>query len=238
MSNPRKRSTAKGGSKKAATKKKAPAKKKAVAKKAKKKPVAKKAVAKKAVAKKAVAKKAVAKPTVAKKTASVSQGLPGELGDKVRVVRELAAIVQRRGLSELIFDLEDVTITLRRGDSAPQLVQHVQPALQMMPQMAAAEAAPAADAAVAPGADAKEAVVDGHLVTSPFVGTFYRRPNPDAPPYVEVGARVQKGDMLCIVEAMKLMNEIEADASGVIAEILVEDSQPVEYGQALFRITP
>ena len=228
MSNPRKRSTAKGGSKKAATKKKAPAKKKAVAKKAKKKPVAKKAVA----------KKAVAKPTVAKKTASVSQGLPGELGDKVRVVRELAAIVQRRGLSELIFDLEDVTITLRRGDSAPQLVQHVQPALQMMPQMAAAEAAPAADAAVAPGADAKEAVVDGHLVTSPFVGTFYRRPNPDAPPYVEVGARVQKGDMLCIVEAMKLMNEIEADASGVIAEILVEDSQPVEYGQALFRITP
>jgi acetyl-CoA carboxylase biotin carboxyl carrier protein len=75
-------------------------------------------------------------------------------------------------------------------------------------------------------------------VTSPFVGTFYGRPNPDSPPYVTLGARVERGQVLCIVEAMKLMNEIEADAAGTIAEILVKDAQPVEYGQPLFKIAP
>jgi len=76
------------------------------------------------------------------------------------------------------------------------------------------------------------------LVTSPFVGTFYRAPSPDSPPFVEVGAIVKKGQSLCIVEAMKLMNEIEAEMPGKIAEILVANATPVEFGQVLFRIEP
>ncbi|NOK20092.1 acetyl-CoA carboxylase biotin carboxyl carrier protein, partial [Corallococcus carmarthensis] len=96
-------------------------------------------------------------------------------------------------------------------------------------------AAPAAPAAAAPE---KPAEKPGHLVTSPFVGTFYRTPAPDQPPFVDVGTVVRKGQVLCIVEAMKLMNEIESEVSGRIAEVLVENGRPVEFGQALFRIEP
>ena len=78
----------------------------------------------------------------------------------------------------------------------------------------------------------------GHVITSPFVGTFYRTPAPDQPPFVEVGSSVRKGQTLCIIEAMKLMNEIESEVGGKVAEILVENAQPVEFGQALFRIEP
>jgi acetyl-CoA carboxylase biotin carboxyl carrier protein len=78
----------------------------------------------------------------------------------------------------------------------------------------------------------------GTVVTSPFVGTFYRTPAPDQPPFVEVGATVRKGQVLCIIEAMKLMNEIESEVAGAVAEILVQNGQPVEFGQPLFRIEP
>ncbi len=78
----------------------------------------------------------------------------------------------------------------------------------------------------------------GHLLTSPFVGTFYRAPAPDQPNYVDVGTAVKKGQVLCIVEAMKLMNEIESEVAGRVAEVLVENGQPVEFGQALFRLEP
>ena len=85
---------------------------------------------------------------------------------------------------------------------------------------------------------ASPAVVDdkSHVVTSPFVGTFYRKPNPDSPAYVALNDKVDKGQVLCIVEAMKLMNEIEADVAGTVIGILVEDGAPVEYGQPLFKI--
>ena len=96
---------------------------------------------------------------------------------------------------------------------------------------AAAESAPAP--VVAPDNDQK-----GNLVASPFVGTFYRTPAPDQPAFVEVGSVVRKGQVLCIIEAMKLMNEIEADEPGKITEILVENGQPVEFGQPLFRVEP
>ncbi|HKJ02322.1 MAG TPA: acetyl-CoA carboxylase biotin carboxyl carrier protein, partial [Longimicrobiales bacterium] len=75
-------------------------------------------------------------------------------------------------------------------------------------------------------------------ITSPMVGTFYRAPAPDAPPYVEVGSKVSEGQTLCILEAMKLMNELECEVSGTVVEILVENAQPVEYGQVLFRVDP
>jgi acetyl-CoA carboxylase biotin carboxyl carrier protein len=89
------------------------------------------------------------------------------------------------------------------------------------------------------GATAPESVASDLIeVTAPMVGTFYRAPAPDAPPYVEKGKRVFRGDTLCIIEAMKLMNELESEVEGTIAEILVENGQPVEYGQPLFRLAP
>src|SRR5262249_1750649 len=97
---------------------------------------------------------------------------------------------------------------------------------------AAKPAETARAAATAPQPD------DGTLITSPFVGTFYRSPSPDAGVFVERGQRIKKGQVLCIVEAMKLMNEIESDLDGVILDILVENGQPVEYGEPLFRIGP
>ena len=107
------------------------------------------------------------------------------------------------------------------------------------PPPPAAVSAPSPVSASEPAATAPEveasALVD---VTSPMVGTFYRAPAPDAPPYVEVGSRVSKGDALCIIEAMKLMNELESEVSGTIREICVENAQPVEFGQVLFRVDP
>jgi len=98
-----------------------------------------------------------------------------------------------------------------------------------------AAAAPASPAAKAPE---KAAEKPGHLVSSPFVGTFYRAPSPDSPPFVDVGSIVKKGQVLCIVEAMKLMNEIEAEVEGKIAEIYVLNATPVEFGEKLYRIEP
>jgi len=96
--------------------------------------------------------------------------------------------------------------------------------------------APAPAAGAAPVAEAAPAAIQGHAVKAPMVGTFYRAPNPGASPFVQVGQTVKEGDPLCIIEAMKLLNEIEADKSGVIKEILVENGEPVEYGQPLFVI--
>ena len=108
------------------------------------------------------------------------------------------------------------------------------------PPVTSAPPAPAASQEAAPGpADAGSAPA-GHLleIKSPMVGTFYRAPAPDAPAYVDVGSRVKKGDTLCIIEAMKLMNELESEVVGTVAEVLVESGHPVEYGQVLFRIEP
>ncbi|NIP79970.1 MAG: acetyl-CoA carboxylase biotin carboxyl carrier protein [Gemmatimonadetes bacterium] len=107
------------------------------------------------------------------------------------------------------------------------------------PAGAAPPAGAGSETAPAPGADTAAGEPSGLTeVTSPMVGTFYRAPAPDAPPYVEVGTRVTKGQTLCILEAMKLMNELESEVEGVIREILVENAEPVEYGQVLFRIDP
>jgi acetyl-CoA carboxylase biotin carboxyl carrier protein len=162
------------------------------------------------------------------------------------MARGLAEIVAEHGLTELILDTKEVTLTVRRGGATvapvPAPAAYAAPANHApathapgaLPHASAAPAAPAA----APAAPATPADDKAHVVTSPFVGTFYRKPNPDSPVYVSLGDRVQKGQVLCIVEAMKLMNEIEADVAGTIAAILVEDSQPVEYGHPLFKIKP
>ena len=154
----------------------------------------------------------------------------------VTMARGLAEIVAMQNLSELIVDTKETTITVRRGGVAMPMAM---PMPMQMP-MAMPAAAPAPQALAAPSASAASApsaVEDkGHVVTSPFVGTFYRKPNPDSPAYVSLNDKVDKGQVLCIVEAMKLMNEIEADVAGTVIGILVEDGAPVEYGQPLFKI--
>jgi len=166
--------------------------------------------------------------------------------DLVGIVRGLAAAVAEHNLSELIVDTPEVTFTIRRGVAT--VMPHMQ-AMQAMPMQAMpmqamhvpAGAPPSHAGALAAAAPAYEAAAvedKSHVVTSPFVGTFYRRSNPDAAEYVKQGDKVRKGQVLCIVEAMKLMNEIEADIDGTIVAILAEDSSPVEYGQALFKIAP
>lgn len=154
----------------------------------------------------------------------------------VRIARGLAEILTEHHLSEVIVETDGTTVTLRR-ESAVTMAAPMQ--MQMPMQMAPAYApAPAAAAPAAAGAPAAAAATDEkvHVVTSPFVGTFYRKPNPDSPNYVSLNDKVDKGQVLCIVEAMKLMNEIEADAAGTIVGILVEDGAPVEYGQPLFKL--
>ncbi len=107
---------------------------------------------------------------------------------------------------------------------------------------AVAVSAPVTLAAVAPaavpGPAARPPAAEGRVIRSPIVGTYYRSSSPDAPPYVNVGDRVRKGQVVCIVEAMKLMNQVESDVDGIVTEMLVENAQPVQFGQELFRLSP
>jgi len=146
-------------------------------------------------------------------------------------IRELAGIFQDHELDELEIETGETRMLLRRGD-VPVVTQAAAPVVAAAPAAAPAVAAAPAAAPVAAAADKP-----GDFITSPFVGTFYRSPRPDAPSFVEVGSKVQPGSTVCIVEAMKLFNEIEADFGCTIEEVLVEDGQPVEYGAKLFRVT-
>ncbi len=169
---------------------------------------------------------------MARAKSSKKQETRGKSEDTVSLVTELAQVVETHGLSELSLTAGDLSLTLRRGTLAP-----VGAAPMLAPTMMQAAPAPAASASAA-ASKKSEGNGTGHVVTSPFVGTFYRSPSPDAEAYVDVGDKVQKGQVLCIVEAMKLMNEIEADTSGTVVECLVENNAAVEYGQPLFRIEP
>lgn len=127
---------------------------------------------------------------------------------------------------------------VRIGKTPPQTVAAAPMAAPVAPAAAPAPA-PAAPSSGAPAAPAPEPPASNLVdVTSPMVGTFYRAPAPDAPAYVDVGTSIGSGDTLCIIEAMKLMNELEAEVSGTVVEICVENGEPVEYGQVLFRIRP
>lgn len=148
----------------------------------------------------------------------------------LRKLKKLIDLVDESGIAELeITEGEEKVRITRYGQQAAPAMIYQQPA----PAAAIAAPAPAPAEAAAP---AVEAQPEGHVVTSPMVGTFYRTPSPDAKPFVEVGQSVNVGDTLCIIEAMKLLNEIEADKSGVIKAVLVENGQPVEYGESLFII--
>ncbi|MBK7074618.1 MAG: acetyl-CoA carboxylase biotin carboxyl carrier protein [Myxococcales bacterium] len=154
--------------------------------------------------------------------------------DIVAIARGLAAAVSEHGLTELIIETPDATYTVRRGGTPV-----VMPTAMAMPAapMAPLHHAPVAAApAAAPAAPAPVVDDKSHIVKSPFVGTFYRRPNPDASEYVKLNDKVKKGSVLCIIEAMKLMNEIESDVAGTVLAVLAEDGAPVEYDQPLFKI--
>jgi acetyl-CoA carboxylase biotin carboxyl carrier protein len=170
--------------------------------------------------------------TSATSSAAGGAPLPGEGAGTLdlRLIRELAKVVSQYQLSELALEIGGGRVRLRRGGAgaAPAAAAPVAAAAAPVPA-----AAPAAPAAPAPAPAAPTDVVE---ITSPFVGTFYRAPNPDASPYVEVGARVRKGQVLCIVEAMKLMNEIESEVDGTVLEVLAQNGRPVEYGEPLFTV--
>lgn len=152
----------------------------------------------------------------------------------LRKLKTLIDLVAESGIAELeITEGEGKVRIVKSGPAAPAYLPP-QPWPQAQPPIVAG-AAPAAPAA-APAAPEAPPAVSGHVVKAPMVGTFYRAPNPGAAPFTDVGQTVKEGDALCIIEAMKLLNEIEADHAGTIKEILVENGQPVEYGQPLFII--
>jgi acetyl-CoA carboxylase biotin carboxyl carrier protein len=165
----------------------------------------------------------------------------------VEALRQIVEILEASEVTRLVWQRGEERLFIRRGPAPVPTIVHaapVSPSVSPAPMMAPAPvmasapavAAPAPAAPATPAAPAAEK--PGHVVSSPFVGTFYRTPAPEQPAFVDVGTVVKKGQVLCIIEAMKLMNEIEADVAGRVAEILVENGQPVEFGQALFRIEP
>ena len=148
----------------------------------------------------------------------------------LRKLKTLIELVESSGIAELEISEGEERVRITRTAASAQQIYAPAPPQQPV-------AAPAAAQAVAPAAEpAKPAVAEGHVVKSPMVGTFYRSASPGSKAFVDVGQSVNSGDTLCIIEAMKLLNEIEADQGGVIKAILVENGQPVEFGQPLFVI--
>jgi acetyl-CoA carboxylase biotin carboxyl carrier protein len=144
----------------------------------------------------------------------------------IRKIKKLIEIIEESGIAEIEIKEGEEFVRISRYSAAPAPVAYAMP-----------QPAPAAVAAAAPSVSApNEDVITGHIVKSPMVGTFYRSASPGAKAFTDVGQKVQVGDTLCIIEAMKILNQIEADKSGTITKILVENAEPVEYGQPLFVI--
>ncbi|AWB56547.1 MULTISPECIES: acetyl-CoA carboxylase biotin carboxyl carrier protein [unclassified Colwellia] len=143
----------------------------------------------------------------------------------IRKIKKLIELVEESGINELEISEGEESVRISRGATI----------MQAAPMMHSAPAAPAPIAA-APAAEAAAPVISGHVVRSPMVGTFYASGSPDAPAFVEVGQHVNSGDTLCILEAMKMMNQIEADKSGVIKQILAANEDAIEFDQPLFII--
>lgn len=146
----------------------------------------------------------------------------------LRKLKKLIDLVQESGIGELEITEGEERVRISRAGANPPMVMATHPQMALM-------AAPGSAPAAAPAPEAPAAPA-GHTLKSPMVGTFYRSPSPGSPAFVEVGQVVAKGQTLCIIEAMKLLNEIESDAAGTVKAILVENGQPVEYGQPLFVI--
>ena len=147
----------------------------------------------------------------------------------IECVEALAKIVKDNDLAKIKISTEDIDIVIEGKKCAPMTAV-------AMPAMAPVAAPAAAQAAPVPAAEAASEAVSGNIVTSPIIGTFYAAPSPDKPPFVKVGDTENAGDVVCIIESMKLMNEINCEFSGKVAEIYVNNGEAVEYGQKLMRI--
>lgn len=156
-------------------------------------------------------------------------------------IQNLIKFVAKSGASEVKLEMEDVKITIKTGSDndkgettyIQQIPAMAQPQIQPQPQAVAPQQ-------TAPPTEVPAEAADSNLITikSPIIGTFYRKPSPDKPVFVEVGDTISTGDVLCVIEAMKLFNEIESEVSGKIVKVLVDDSSPVEFDQPLFLIDP
>ena len=157
----------------------------------------------------------------------------------IKEIQNLIKFVAKSGASEVKLEMDDIKITIKTGgDDKGEAMTYVQqiPMNTSMSQQAQTPAAmPQASQAPAAVADENSKYV---TIKSPIIGTFYRKPSPDKPMFVEVGKTIKEGDVLCVIEAMKLFNEIESEISGKIVKILVDDSSPVEYDQPLFLVDP
>jgi acetyl-CoA carboxylase biotin carboxyl carrier protein len=159
----------------------------------------------------------------------------------IKEVEELIRFVAKANVSEVELETKDVKLIIKTNKAAEQMVQvPVQQAPVVIAQPAAAPAPKAAAPSAEAAAPAPKAADDSKHATikSPMIGTFYRSPGPDKPPFLNVGDKVEKGKVICIIEAMKLFNEIEAEVSGTVVKVLLNDASPVEYDQPLFLIEP
>ncbi|OKO91167.1 acetyl-CoA carboxylase biotin carboxyl carrier protein [Geobacillus proteiniphilus] len=175
---------------------------------------------------------------------------------KIQEIRELIRLVDQSSIDEFVYEQGETKVHMKKGTAAvavasaaaaqtavvqpaPAAPAAVEPAPATAPVQAAASEAPAPKAETPAAKEAKPAVEGNlHQITSPMVGTFYAAPAPDKPPYVKPGDKVKKDTVVCIIEAMKLFNEIEAEVDGEIVEVLVQNGQLVEYGQPLFLVKP
>ena len=157
----------------------------------------------------------------------------------LKEIQNLIKFVAKSGASEVKLEMEDVKITIRTGSNLETIVQQI-PVSQQMPQQAMQTAQPAQAVPAVSDAPVSSADDNSKYITikSPIIGTFYRKPSPDKPLFVEVGQNISEGDVLCVIEAMKLFNEIESEVSGTIVKVLVDDSSPVEFDQPLFLVDP
>ncbi|MBP1658976.1 MAG: hypothetical protein H6P95_168 [Candidatus Aminicenantes bacterium] len=168
-----------------------------------------------------------------KKNTPVEPEEPGMAGKiDYEEIRKLLGLLEEKNLSVFELEVAGLKVKIARGVPAPA------PAPAAAPPAASAPHTPESAAAAEARSLAVEAAKGHHLITSPMVGTFYRAPDPTSAPFVDIGDTVKKGQTLCIIEAMKLMNEIEADIDGTIVEVFVENAKPVEFGQKLFAILP
>jgi len=155
---------------------------------------------------------------------------------KLKEIQNLIKFVAKSGASEVKLEMEDVKITIKTNDGSSPVVVHEsvvapqQPIIQQVPQPEAAMPVPVSDSS-----DEESNLI---TIKSPIIGTFYRKPSPDKPSFVEVGDTISEGTVLCVIEAMKLFNDIESEVSGKIVKILVDDTSPVEFDQPLFLVDP
>ncbi|WP_375325851.1 acetyl-CoA carboxylase biotin carboxyl carrier protein [Flagellimonas sp. GZD32] len=160
----------------------------------------------------------------------------------IKEIQSLIKFVAKSGASEVKLEMEDIKITIRTGavgSSTPETTIVQQIPMAQAPAAQPAAAAPVATEAAAPAAESSKSEDSKYItIKSPIIGTFYRKPSPDKPAFVEVGSSISQGDVLCVIEAMKLFNDIESEVSGKIVKILVDDSSPVEFDQPLFLVDP